>query len=118
MPFVWNREVDSYKTDIFEASTLGYDRAIRLRLKPSDSEPAHTVSIQFPTSAPSDFVSIGSTFSTVQIDRNKFDGMLHMLQTEKPLYFTAYETGGVRFAGVTTDEEALGEGFRDSDATP
>jgi hypothetical protein len=90
MPFLWSREVDHYKADIFDSAVLNYDRAIRLRLKPSGSEPAHTVSIEFPLAASSDFVSIGSTFSAVQIDRNKFDGMLDMLQTEKPLYFTAY----------------------------
>ena len=26
MPFVWNKEVTEYKVDVFESSTLSYDR--------------------------------------------------------------------------------------------
>ena len=40
------------------------------------------------------------------------------IQTEKPVFFTAYEYDTIRFAGFSTDSEALGEGFRDSDANP
>jgi hypothetical protein len=39
-----------------------------------------------------------------------------LLQTEKPIFFSAYEFDSLRFAGLTTDPEHLGEGFRDSDA--
>ena len=116
MPSLWNREVASYQADVFESSTLTYDRSIRLALKPNDSDPAHTVNVQFPITAPDDFVSLGNTFSTVQMDRHKFDEVLHFLQTESPVFFTAYEINGLRFAGLTTDAEATGEGFRDNDS--
>ena len=116
MPSLWNREVASYQADIFESSTLSYDRSIRLALKPNGADPAHTVSLQFPTLAPDDFVSLGTAFSTVQMDRHKFDEILHFLQTESLVFFTAYEINGLRFAGLTTDAEATGEGFRDSDS--
>ena len=112
MPSMFNKTVLEYKVDIFESNTLNYDRSIRLTL----SEPTHTVSIQFPSAAPSDFVSIGSSFSTVKMDRHKFDEVYHLLQTESPLFFTAYELGSVSFVGLTTDAEATGEGFQDPDA--
>jgi hypothetical protein len=116
MPFVWNREVDTYKVDIFASNTLAYSRSIRLSLKPSGSAPAHTVSIEFHSAPPAAFVTIGSTFSTIMMGLDRFDSVYHLLQTEKPVYFTAYESGSppIRFAGLTTDPEGTGEGFRDA----
>lgn len=118
MPSLWNREVEDYKVDVFQSSTLNYDRSLRLTLKATSSLGAHTVSIQFPTSAPSDFINIGTNFSTIKIRQARYDEMYHILQTEKPVYFTAYEFGTTRFAGITTDPEATGEGFKDADANP
>ena len=118
MPSLWNREVEDYKVDVFQSPTLNYDRSIRLQLKATASYSAHTVSIRFPTSAPTDFVSIGTNFSTVHISRTRFDEIYHILQTEKPVYLTAYEFDSTRFAGLSTDPEATGEGFKDSDANP
>jgi hypothetical protein len=115
MPYLWHREVDNYTADVFESTTLNYNRAIRLSLK-AGTDPAHTVSLQFPSSLPSDWVSIGTSFSTIQMAASRFDTVYHLLQTEKPIYFTAYEFDSLRFAGLTTDPEHLGEGFRDSDA--
>lgn len=113
MPFVWNKEVAGYHVDIFESSTLGYSRSIRLDLVGGD-----TVSVRFPAGAPSDFVSIGSSFHSVQMDSYKFDGVYHLLQTEKPVYFTAYEAGSppIRFAGFSTSQESVGEGLVDAQA--
>ncbi|WP_347754017.1 hypothetical protein [Agrococcus sp. ProA11] len=113
MPFVWNKEVTSYKVDVFAASTLSYDRSIRLELVDGD-----TVAVSFPGSPPSDYVSIGSSFHQVQLASHKFDEIYHMLQTENPVYFTAYETGSpaIRFVGFSTSTESVGEGFVDSDA--
>ena len=114
MPFVWNKEITSYEVDVFESSTLSYDRSIRLVLGDGDR-----AALQFPPSAPTDFVKIGASFHTVQLDRAKFDDVRHLLQTEKPVYFTAYETDGgspIRFAGVSTDAESVGEGLVDSDS--
>ncbi len=113
MPFVWNKEVSNYEVDIFESSTLNYDRSIRLELADGDS-----VSVRFPPSAPADYVNIGANFHTVQMDAHKFDEVYHLLQTEKPIYFTAYEAGTppIRFVGLSTSEESVGEGLVDSDA--
>lgn len=74
--------------------------------------------MRFPLSPPSDYVDIGGGSTTIQIEREKFDEVYRMLQTESPVYFTAYEAGSppIRFAGLTTDPEGLGEGVKDSDA--
>ena len=116
MPILWQREVDDYKVDVFESTTLNYNRAIRLSLKATDANAAHTVSLQFPSSLPTDWVSIGISFSTIQMAASRFDSVYHLLQTEKPIFFSAYEFDTLRFAGLTTVPEHLGEGFRDSDA--
>ena len=119
MPFLTNREVESYRLSVFESSTLSYARSIVLKLKPTSSAGEHTVNMQFPTAAPTDFVSIGNSHSTVMLDRNKYDDAVHMLQTESPVYFNAFETdngSAIRFAGLTTDPEFTGEGFSDEDS--
>ncbi len=112
MPFVWNKEIDDYKVDIFESS-LPYNRSIRLTLDDGD-----TVAISFPGAAPADYVNIGANFHQVQMDAHKFDEVYHLLQTEKPVFFTAYEAGtpAIRFVGLSTSKESVGEGFVDSDA--
>jgi len=118
MPIVFNRQIESYRVDLFESSNLTYDRGIRLTLPASGGDPAHVVSIEFPSIRPADFVNIGTNFTTIQIAANRFDELYHVLQTESPLFFSAYEfpIGGttLRFAGVTSDPEATGEGFRDA----
>ena len=113
MPFVWNREINHYRVSIFESSSLNYDRSINLSLANGDS-----VSIRFPSSAPADFVTIGAAFHQVQMDAHKFDEVYHLLQTEKPVYFTAFETGSppIRFVGIDTGDESIGEGLLDGDA--
>ncbi|MEM1398239.1 MAG: hypothetical protein AAGF58_00085 [Pseudomonadota bacterium] len=119
MPFLTNREVESYRLSVFESSNLNYSRSISLKLKPNGSNGSHTVNMQFPTAAPTDFVSIGNTFSTVKLDRAKYEDTVHMLQTESPVYFNAFETENgtvIRFAGLTTDPEFTGEGLTDADS--
>lgn len=114
MPFVWNKQVSSYKVQVFESSTLAYDRSIQLELQDGDS-----VNVTFPPSAPTDNVNIGVSFHTVQVDAHKFDEILHLLQTEAPMYFTAFETEGaspIRFVGFSTTAESVGEGLVDADA--
>ncbi len=113
MPFIWNKEVTSYDIDVFASSTLDYDRSMQLVLADGDR-----VSVRFPAARPSDYVSIGSGYHQVQLAAHQFDEVYHLLQTEKPVYFTAYETGSpaLRFAGFSTSEESVGEGLVDSDA--
>jgi hypothetical protein len=113
MPFLLNKEIADYRVDVFESNTLNYDRSIRV-----DLVEGGTVAVRFPSSAPDDFVSIGGPVHTVQMDRHKFDEVYHLLQTEKPVFFSAYEAGSppIRFAGFSTSDESVGEGLIDADA--
>lgn len=113
MADVWNQEVTSYKVDVFRAPTLNYDRQLRL-----DLADGATVSISFPATPPTDYLSLGTSFHQVQLPQHQFDELVHMLQTEKPVYFTAYEIGSpaIRFAGLSTSDESVGEGLADADA--
>jgi len=119
MPFVFNRQIETYEVEVFESSSLNYDRAIRLDLPASGGNPAHLVSIEFPPVPPADYVNIGASFTTVQMPASRFDALYHILQTESPVFFTAYEVAFgstmLRFVGVSSDPEATGEGFRDAD---
>lgn len=111
MPSIALSEVDNYKVFVFRGST-GDQRWLQLRLKPT----GHRVDLQFYSSPPSDWVSIGSTVSKIHLPLNRYDDMYHVLQTESPVYFQAFEFGTTRFAGITTDPEATGEGFGDAQA--
>jgi hypothetical protein len=111
MPAVWNQEVTGYTVDVFDSSSLSYDRSLRL-----DLANGNRVAVQFPPAAPSDNISIGTSFHTVQMDRHAFDEIYHLLQTEKPVRFTAYEYDSLRFVGFSTDTESVGEGLVDADA--
>jgi hypothetical protein len=119
MPIIWNRKIETYAIDIFESSNVGFDRSIRPDLPASGGDPAHVVRINFPPIRPLDFVNIDPNLTTIQMASNRFDGLYHLLETESPLFFTAYEypfgPTTLRFAGVTTESEPTGEGFRDAD---
>lgn len=113
MPSVWNKEVTSYVVNIFESNSLADHRSLQLTLEDGDR-----VSLTFPGVAPDDFVNIGNGFHRVEFDAHKFDEIYHLLQTEKPVFFTAYEIGSApaRFAGISTSREPVGEGFADPEA--
>lgn len=109
-----NREINSYSVDIFQSTSADFGRTIRLNLL---GEEPNTVYLRFGGTVPPDFIVNTGEFSwTVHFPYSYYDDMLHLLQTERPVYFTAYELPGpIRFAGLTTDEEQTGEGFRDAD---
>ncbi len=117
MTVLSRRQVSSYSVDIFSSTAATFDRVIRLNLV---GEEPNTVYMRFGGAVPPDFiVSQGSRSWTVHFPLGHYDDILHLLQTEHPLYFTAYEYAGpTRFAGLTTDAEHTGEGFRDADLPP
>ena len=113
MPFLLNQEVADYRVDVFQASTLDHDRSIRLTLASGD-----TVAVQFPAATPADNVTLGAAFHQVKMAAHRFDEVYHLLQTEKPVFFSAFETGtpAIRFVGFSTSPESVGEGLADTDA--
>jgi hypothetical protein len=120
MPNLFSREVDQYWVDAFAGSFTSESRAIRFRLKPSGGVP-HTVRLDFVSSPPADFMNLTSnTFSYITMGMDRFDIIYHLLQTEKPLFFTAYKLTNTvpptQFAGLSSDAEGTGEGFKDPNA--
>ena len=115
MPSLLGREVCSYRVSVFESTNLDYDRWIRLELGPQGDEPRHVVEIEFPPVAPADFLYIGAASSLVRIDRNKFDAVVRLLQTERPLFFNARDADDACFAGLSTDPGFTGESAPDAD---
>ena len=117
MPSILNREVTTYKVDVFKSNILNYIHSIRLSLKPTATKTAHTVSIQFHVSPASAWINIGNSFSTIHMNVDRYDDMYHMLKTEKPVFFTAYELGNpsIQFADLTIAPDATEEGFRDAE---
>jgi hypothetical protein len=121
MPNLFNREVDQYKVSAYATSYSSNSREIRLSLKPSGGLPAHDVMLSFVVSPPINFLNfISNTFSEITLGMDRFDIIYHLLQTEKPLFFWAYEIPSTipptRFAGLTSSPEGTGEGFKDPDA--
>ena len=114
MTMLSRREIRTYTVDIFQSSSADFGRTIRLELL--GAEP-NTVYLRFGGTVPADFIVNAGDFSwTAHFPYSYYSDMLHLLQTERPLYLTAYELpGSIRFAGLTTDEEHTGEGFRDAD---
>jgi hypothetical protein len=115
MPTLFNEEIDKYVVDLFELPGANYERELRLTLK---SGP--TVSIRFPDVPPGDFIDdLAPTFTVVQLAAARFDQIYHLLQTESPVFFTGYEYilpgTTIRFAGLSSDPEPTGEGFRDAE---
>lgn len=117
MPSISTREVESYSVSVFRGSTLNHTRAITLRLRPTDTGSSQQhVTFHFLSSPSTNWVDITNGSSRIQMSLDRYDDMYHLLQTEKPVFFTAHEFNNYQFAGLTTDPEATGEGFRDAQA--
>ncbi len=114
MSLLSRREVGSYTVDIFRSTASDFARTIRLTLL--GGEP-NTIYMRFGGTLPAEIIITTSDLAwTVHFPGDHYDDILHLLQTEHPVYFTAYEFAGpIQFAGLTTDEEHTGEGFRDAD---
>jgi len=107
------REVAHYRVSVFQGSRLNYCRVIRLQLVEEDGAEAHEAVIKF---APVDGIKelkIEPGRSEVVMPLEDYQHLYHVLQTERPVYFTAFDEKGSLFCGVSTDDEPLGEGLYD-----
>ena len=57
-----------------------------------------------------------SVATTAILERDEFDRIFHVLQSESPVFFTSLNLLGIRALNVTTDPELPGEGPADDDA--
>lgn len=104
-----NEEIEKYTVALFQDNLNDHDRAIRLTLSSG-----HTVSIQFLSKPPGDFLSITASSTTVKMPVGQYERVYHLLQTESPVFFTAFKVLGLSVARLSSDPEATGEGLEDA----
>ena len=104
-----NEEIEKYTVAIFQDNLNDHDRTIKLTLSSG-----HTVSIQFLPKPPADFVTITASSTTVRMPVSQYEHIYHLLQTESPVFFSAFKVLGLSVARLSSDPEATGEGFEDA----
>jgi hypothetical protein len=104
-----NEEIEKYTVVLFQDNLNDHDRAIRLTLASG-----HTVGIQFLPKPPADFLSITASSTTVKMPASQYEHVYHLLQTESPVFFSAFKVLGLSVARLSSDPEATGEGFEDA----
>ncbi len=110
MPAIWNRPIAEYTIEAPVRSPGGC-RAIRLILGPDAGLAPHTVSIRFPPVPPDDNMTIGVSHTDIELAAGRFNDLYRLLQTQQPLYFTAFEYDTLRFVGLTPRAGVVGGGF-------
>jgi hypothetical protein len=104
-----NEEIEKYTIALFQDNLNDHDRAIALTLSSG-----HTVRIQFLPKPPADFLSITASSTTVKMPVSQYEHIYHVLQTESPVFFTAFKVLGLSVARLSSDPEATGEGLEDA----
>ena len=72
--------------------------------------------LAFPAQPPADWLTFATGTSTVFLERDEFDRIYHLLQSESPVFYTALSLLGIRAFNISTTAELPGEGPADDDA--
>lgn len=117
MSTVLVRQIQSYKVIVQRSLGSPARRLLRLALKPRRGNPVKTADLVF-EARPRSLGDLGDSTPLLRLPLEDFEDCYHVLQTEKPVHLAASTgpTGKVIYVGLTSDPEALGEGFKDSDA--
>jgi len=114
MEKLMRRAVEHYRVSAFRGNRLGYCRVLRLQLASTDEQGTHEAVLKFVDADTIKQVAITPEHSEVILPLADFNDMYHLLQTEKPVFLTAFDEAGSLFCGLSTDPEPLGEGFSDN----
>ena len=103
----------TYSVYLFQSNLVNYGRVIRLSLESGGS-----ASIQFPEVRPTPWLQFSGNETSLYMVRDQFTDVYHLLQTEKPVFFTAADFEGIQVGGVHTEfdlsvGEPTGEGDED-----
>ena len=109
MPF--SERVTSYTVAHISNDIVDYHAVVHLT-----TETGHRVFIGFPPRRPSNWLIVTGTDTTVFMTRSEFDSIHHTLQSESPLFVTAFNFIGIRAFNLSTTEELPGEGPADDEA--
>lgn len=111
MPF--EEKINTYSVYLFQSNLVNYGRQIRLSL-----ESGGTAWIQFPEVRPQQWLQFSGPDTTLYMVQDQFTDVYHLLQSEKPVFFTALNFEGIQVGGVHTEldlsaGEPTGEGDED-----
>jgi len=103
--------VTAYSVSTLRNDLVDYRRVIRLT-----TETGHQAFLAFPAQPPAAWLTFSGPTSTVFLERDEFDRIYHVLQSEAPVFYTALNLFGIRAVNVSTTPELPGEGPADDDA--
>lgn len=106
-------EVKSYSVYVSQNNLHPWTRIVRLRLGSGE-----TAYIGFPVVRPQEWLTFGVGTTTLFMTADEFSDVYHILQTEKPVFFTALKLFGNEVGAVHTEldlsiGEPTGEGYDD-----
>jgi hypothetical protein len=103
-------KVTSYSVAELRNDAVKYRQVVRLT-----TETGHQAFIAFPEFPPDNWLTVSGATSNVYLEQDEFDRVHRLLQSENPLFFTAFNLFG-RVFNLSTTEELPGEGPADDDA--
>jgi hypothetical protein len=103
----------TYSVYLLQSNLVDYGRIIQLSLESGD-----VASIQFPKVRPNDWLQFFGNETSLYMVQDEFTDVYHLLQSEKPVFFTALDFEGLQVGGVHTEldlsaGEPTGEGDED-----
>ena len=108
--------IDAYRVGVSRRSADSFTRFLFLEPDPGHSGPGSSGVRIFFEPNPKEIGRLAADFVVVTLDPSYFRDMYHLLQTEKPMYFSwGLEEMGTQIAwcDLSTTEEPIGEGFTD-----
>ena len=107
-------EITTYSVYVNETNLANFSRSIRLSLASGG-----TAFIGFPAVRPADWLQFDGPITRLFMSHDHYAEVYHVLQTERPAFFTAVDLFGIRTAGVHTQldlshGETTGEGYDDT----
>lgn len=111
-------KVETYSAYVAQTNYLGWDRVIHLRLASGD-----TAYLGFPHVRPQGWLQFGPGYTNVLMTVDQYDDVYHLLQSERPVFFTAFTFQGLQVGAVHTEldltvGEHPGDGEADSQSLP
>ena len=109
-------EIEAYRVGVSRRSTDNFTRFLFLEPDPGYRGPGESGVRIFFEPEPVEIGRSAAGFLVLNLEREYFDDMYHLLQTEKPVYFSwGFDEDGERviWCDLSTTEEPIGEGFAD-----
>jgi hypothetical protein len=106
-------KIDRYSVQILHNDVVDYGHVIRLELGSGG-----TAFIAFPAVRPANWLVFSGSSTNLFLTRDQYADVYHVLQSERPVFFTALNVIGIRAAAVHTElnlslGEPTGEGEQD-----